>query len=94
MTRFLKLASAISWAATLVSSQSHAAIRCDGNYQIIHGKELSTPFCEDEDLAAWARGNGLSISSARIRQSADAKHQACLWTAGASTSTCANYLGD
>lgn len=94
MPRFIELASAMSLVATLVSPQPHAAIRCDGNYQIIDGKELSTPFCEDENLAARARDSGISVSAARIRHSADAKRQACLLTAIANTSACADYLGD
>ena len=39
-------------------SPVNAAIICDGGFQIVRGEPISTPYCQDEDLAASARKNG------------------------------------
>ena len=71
-----------------------AAIICDGSFQIVRGEPVSTPYCQDEDLAASLRKHGAWISGDAIRKSSELKRQSCVATGDATSQTCANYLGD
>ena len=71
-----------------------ATIICDGSFQIVRGEPLSTPYCQDEDLAASVRKHGARISGDAIRKSPELKRQSCADTGDATSQTCANYLGD
>jgi hypothetical protein len=37
---------------------ANAGIVCDGNFQIVNGQPVSTPYCEDEKLARALRLRG------------------------------------
>jgi hypothetical protein len=78
----------------LNSLSANAAIIFDGGYQTVRGSQISTPFCQDENLASLLRSQGVSVSGDAIRRSTELKHEACVITAGAGVSTCADYLGD
>ncbi len=56
---------------------AHAKIRCDGPYQIVAGSPLATPYCEDNYLAAVARGYGIGVSGAAIRHNYNTKQHVC-----------------
>ena len=71
-----------------------AAIICDGSFQIVRGEPVSTPYCQDEDLAASVREHGVWISGDAIRKSPELKRQSCAGTGDATSQTCASYLGD
>jgi hypothetical protein len=67
-------------AALLVAAAAtpvHAAIVCDGKYQIIRGQPHATPFCEDRLLARVARQAGFRYSEAQIRGSHGIKTEVC-----------------
>ena len=71
------------------STPVKAAIICDGSFQIVSGEPVSTPYCQDEDLAASVHKQGARISGDAIRRSPELKRQSC---AGDATSqTCASY---
>ncbi len=53
------------------------AINCRGQYQISGGREISTPYCEDNYLATVARGYGSRVSSAEIRNNPSTKREVC-----------------
>jgi hypothetical protein len=93
MRRRIKMMAGAIAAAMLSNSGADAAIRCEGNFQIVNGSSISTPFCQDQNLAAHARASGIPVSDARVRMSPEAKRQACLSSASDSA-TCADYLGD
>ena len=78
----------------VLATPGHAAIVCDGSFQIVRGEPISTPYCEDEDLAASVRKFSARNSGDAIRRSSEVKRQSCLFSANASTQTCSNYLGD
>lgn len=65
---------------TALPSVAHAkrGITCDGTYQIVDGRPVSTPFCQDEQLARDARKSGAKISADELRNSPDLKRKACL----------------
>lgn len=61
----------------IASLPAHAKIRCDGPYQIVGGSSLPTPYCEDNYLAAVARGYGIGVSGAAIRHNYNTKQHVC-----------------
>jgi hypothetical protein len=69
---------------------ANAGIVCDGNFQIVNGQPVSTPYCEDEQLAHALRWRGAKTSGEAIRRSAELKRESCL-IAPNGESGCANY---
>ncbi len=63
--------------ALIASDPADARIRCNGNYQVVGGNEIATPYCQDEYLARVAREYGMRVSGAQIRASESTKAQAC-----------------
>jgi ribosomal protein L36 len=60
-----------------VSEPVAAAIRCVGDYQIVRGQQIATPYCQDNHLAQVARQYGMRVSGDAIRNSPSVKAQAC-----------------
>jgi len=79
---------------TFLASQAEAAILCEGNFQILSGTAISTPYCQDENLAAVERKQGIGVSGEAVRRSPDAKRQACTNASTTNETACADYLGD
>lgn len=94
MFRLLKFPASIAAGIISLATQADAAILCDGNFQILRGAAISTPYCQDENLAALERKQGIRISGEAIRRSPDAKRQACSTTATSDEIGCAEFLGD
>lgn len=66
-----------------VTSVSPAfAITCHGNYQVVNGQEISTPYCRDNALAAVARASGFHVSDSTIRNSPARKEEICRYLRG------------
>ncbi len=61
----------------LASGTSAFAITCHGNYQVVAGQEISTPYCRDNELAAVARQYGYPDSNATIRNNPSRKEEIC-----------------
>ncbi len=54
------------------------AIECNGSFQVLsNGHEISTPYCEDNNLAYVAREYGLKVSSRTIRYNPNRKRDVC-----------------
>lgn len=66
----------------VAGSAADARIACTGDFQIVNGSPIATPFCEDDHLAKVAREHGGHFSAETIRHSLDAKYSACAVTAG------------
>jgi hypothetical protein len=80
MTRHKILASALLAAGilTLVQGGAEAAIRCDGNYQLVNGYPVATPYCREWNLAYVANtAYGIRVSLQDIRYSESKKRQVC-----------------
>jgi hypothetical protein len=61
----------------LAHGGAEAAIVCEGNFQIVNGYPVSTPFCREANLAHVARTYGWQISLRDIRSSESKKAQLC-----------------
>lgn len=64
--------------ATVLLASPALAIKCNGNFQIVNGEEISTPFCRDNALAAVARESGYRITDAEMRNNPSRKEEICL----------------
>ena len=56
---------------------AQARIECDGNFQIVQGQPISTPYCRDQNLARVAQSYGMRTSFQEIRRSDSVKGQIC-----------------
>ncbi len=57
---------------------ANAAIKCKGQFQVIKGHgQISTPYCEDNYLAAIARSYGRRVSNVAVRQNPSVKAEIC-----------------
>jgi hypothetical protein len=61
----------------LAQPGAQARIVCEGNYQIVNGLPVSTPYCREMTLAAVARSYGWRVSDQAIRYSESTKAQVC-----------------
>lgn len=54
-----------------------SAIECRGEYQIVQGQQLATPYCQDNYLSAIARKYGSRVSAREIRNNPHRKAEVC-----------------
>ena len=52
---------------------AQARIECDGNFQIVKGHPIATPYCQDQNLARVAQSYGMRTSFQEIRRSDSVK---------------------
>ena len=62
---------------SVIATSPALAITCHGDFQVVNGQEISTPFCRDNELARVARGYGFHVSDADIRNSPAKKEETC-----------------
>lgn len=53
------------------------AITCHGDFQVVGGQEISTPYCRDASLAAVARAAGYHVTDATVRENPARKEELC-----------------
>ncbi|MGH1350601.1 MAG: hypothetical protein ACRBBN_07320 [Methyloligellaceae bacterium] len=54
------------------------AIECNGSFQVLkNGHEISTPYCQDNNLAYVAQEYGLRVSARTIRYNPNKKRDVC-----------------
>jgi hypothetical protein len=53
--------------AVAVTSPAAARIECRGNFQITKYGMISTPYCEEEQIARVARSYGARVTGAEVR---------------------------
>jgi len=61
----------------LAQGSAQSAILCDGNFQVVNGLPISTPYCREINLARVARSYGWRVSDQEIRHSESTKAQVC-----------------
>jgi hypothetical protein len=61
----------------LAQGGAQAAILCDGNFQIVNGNPVGTPYCREMNLARVARTYGWKVTDEAIRYSESTKAQVC-----------------
>lgn len=54
-----------------------ARIHCDGDFQIVEGREIATPYCSDQSLARVAREHGDDVSGRDVRANPALKAGVC-----------------
>jgi hypothetical protein len=72
-----RFASAVCLLQIAIASNAQAKIVCQGPYQVNKGTTLRSPYCETEYLATIARGFGIEVSGAQIRDSYSLKKRVC-----------------
>lgn len=76
-SRFSCAAMAMAGSACLAAPPVQAAIKCVNGAQVVSGQLLITPYCQDKLLADVARGYGLQVSFAEIRNNPNTKRRVC-----------------
>jgi hypothetical protein len=61
----------------LAQSGAEARIACDGDFQLVNGLPVATPYCRDMNLVKVARTYGWKVSFDAIRYSESTKSQVC-----------------
>ena len=61
----------------LMTGAAQAHIKCDGEYQVVEGREIFTPYCGDNNVARTARADGVRVSNAEIRNDPATKTAVC-----------------
>jgi len=67
---------------------------CEGNFQIVDGASISTPYCQDENLAANQRKQGVNVTGGEVRHRPDLKRDACSVVGYENTAACAAEFND
>jgi len=73
------LAPLLLFVGTLAAFATPAAahIACDGDYQIVEGNEIATPYCSDRTLARVARERGARVTGREVRSNPAIKDDLC-----------------
>lgn len=61
----------------LAQAGANAAIVCDGNFQVVNGQPVGTPYCRELNLAKVARSYGFNVSVEAVRYSESTRSQVC-----------------
>jgi hypothetical protein len=65
-----------------LGTAAQAHIVCHEGYQVVEGQEISTPYCNDNYVAAVARDRGAKVSDAQVRNNPAKKDEICRWIGG------------
>ena len=68
---------ATSLFALLATSPATARIECRGNFQITKHGPISTPYCEEKQIARVARSYGYAVTDAEVRNNPNTKVYLC-----------------
>lgn len=71
------LATSTLVAAVSTASPAEARIVCRDGFQVVRGREISTPYCEHNYLAQVARKYGVRVSDAEVRNNPARKNELC-----------------
>jgi hypothetical protein len=64
-------------ALAAAASPATAKIVCNGEYQVVGGNEIQTPYCADRHLAKVARKYGDRVSGRQVRNNPITKDRVC-----------------
>ena len=64
-------------ALTAAAGPASAKIVCKGEWQVVGGNEIQTPYCADNYLAKVARKYGDRVSGRRMRNNPIARDRVC-----------------
>ena len=74
--RFMSL-SVIAILTVPLSSAAFAHIVCHDDFQVVNGREIATPYCQDNTLAQVSRAYGRRVSDAEVRNNPGLKDELC-----------------
>lgn len=78
MRMVLKIPAMLSCAlVAIAATPASARIVCNGEFQIVAGSEISTPYCRDKHLAQVARRSGFRVSDRAIMYNPSVKREIC-----------------
>ena len=63
--------------ALAAASPAAAKIQCQGQFQVTKYGLISTPYCEEENIARVARSYGVNVTGAQVRNDALKKVYLC-----------------
>jgi len=72
-----KFLSVIAALAVTLSGTAYAHIVCHDDFQVVNGREIATPYCQDNTLAQVSRGYGRRVSDAEVRNNPGLKDELC-----------------
>src|SRR5262245_52215886 len=75
--KFLASVAVSSGLLLLAPGGADARIVCEGNFQIVNGLPVSTPYCRERVLADVARSYGWRVTDQEVRYSESTKAQVC-----------------
>ena len=81
-------------AFALGAGMADAKIVCRGQFQIVDGQAIATPYCEDSNVAAVAREYGIVVSASEVRRNPGTKARICRFIGHDNRvrSACAGYI--
>ncbi len=62
---------------SMLPSSASAKITCNGEYQVVGGTEIATPYCSDNHLAKVARKYGSRVTGRQVRNNPITKDRVC-----------------
>ena len=77
----------------LFATPAAARIVCHGDFQMVDGNEISTPYCSDRHLARAAERLGSKVTANQVRNSPELKNELCRGDVGVKDS-CASSGND
>ena len=72
-----KFLSVIAALAVTLSGTAYAHIVCHDDFQVVNGREIATPYCQDNTWAQVSRGYGRRVSDAEVRNNPGLKDELC-----------------
>lgn len=63
----LMLSASVVVMIVAATGSARAAIKCDGDYQVVSGNEIATPYCSDNYTATVAQQYGLHVTKQEMR---------------------------
>jgi hypothetical protein len=60
-----------------LSSAAFSHIVCHDDFQVVNGREIATPYCQDNTLARVSRAYGRRVSDAEVRNNPGLKDELC-----------------
>ncbi len=78
--------------ALVLPVPANAHILCNGTFQVLPTGQLSTPYCQDEDLAQRARSQGVEVTGDAVRRHPSLKASLC--AGSQDLATCASSAND
>jgi hypothetical protein len=64
-------------AFVVCAAEAEARIVCHEGFQVVNGREISTPYCNDNYVAAVARQYGVKATDEAVRNNPSLKDQIC-----------------